>query len=228
MKISIIIPTLNEAENIGSLLNYLFKHGKEHLQEIIVVDGNSSDATQRIAREAGARVLQQSIQSRAKQMNLGASEAQAEVLYFIHADTLPPATFAEDIMAELAAGYKMGCYRYQFDSPRTILKFNAWFVQFQWLVCQGGDKTFFIQKEEFWAFNGYNERYVVMEEYDFLRRAMKQYPLRIIPKNVIVSARKYEKNSWLRVQIANALACTMFRSGTDPGRIRSVYKSILR
>lgn len=228
MKISIIIPTLNEAEKIGGLCKYLFEHGKEYVQEIIVVDAESRDGTPDRAGNAGARVIRQPVQSRARQMNAGAMEARGDILYFIHADTLPPSTFAEDILAEVRAGYKMGCYRYQFDSPRSILKFNAWFVQFHWLFCQGGDKTFFILQDTFRDFNGYDERYVVMEEYDFLRRAMKKYPLRIIPKNVIVSARKYEKNSWLRVQIANALAFTLFRSGADPYKIRSVYKSMLR
>jgi glycosyltransferase involved in cell wall biosynthesis len=198
------------------------------VQEIIVVDADSADLTQSIAQNAGATVLTLHLPSRAKQMNLGAKTAKAEILYFVHADTIPPSTFAIDILAEIEAGYQMGCYRYQFNSPRKILKLNAWFVQFQWLVCQGGDKTFFIRKEVFNAFNGYDEQYVVMEEYDFLRRATKKYPLRIIPKNVLVSARKYEKNSWLRVQFANAVAFNMFRLRIDSRHIRDTYKWILR
>jgi rSAM/selenodomain-associated transferase 2 len=228
MKISVIIPTFNEAENIGKLLAYLLEHGGEHLAEIIVVDGGSTDSTMLLARVAGAHVLRIKTPSRAKQMNLGAVDATAEVLYFIHADTLPPTTYAQDILSEIAAGYQMGCYQYQFDSPSRLLKLNAWFVQFQWLVCQGGDKTFFIRRDVFWAFKGYDDYYVVMEEYDFLRRAMKKYPLRIIPKKALVSARKYERNSWLRVQCANAVAFTMFRLGTAPTRIRDVYKRMLR
>ena len=228
MKISIIIPTLNEAEHIGQLVSYLFENGRDFVQEIIVVDAYSADLTQSIAQQAGATVLTLHMPSRAKQMNLGARTAKAEILYFVHADTIPPSTFAIDILAEIEAGYQMGCYRYQFNSPRKILKLNAWFVQFQWLVCQGGDKTFFIRKEVFNAFNGYDEHYVVMEEYDFLRRATKKYSLRIIPKNVLVSARKYEKNSWLRVQFANAVAFNMFRLKIDSRRIRDTYKWILR
>jgi rSAM/selenodomain-associated transferase 2 len=228
VQISIIIPTLHEAENIGSLIPYLRAHGAEHVLEIIVVDGGSKDDTQTIATAAGAKVLTSPAPSRAQQMNIGAQHANADVLYFVHADTLPPDTFATDIQAELAAGNLMGCYRYQFKSDRKILQFNAWFVRFPWLWCQGGDKTFFIRKDVFWEFNGYDLKYVVMEEYDFLRRSRKKYPLRIIPKNVLVSARKYEKNSWLRVQIANTVAFSMFRLQIDPVRIRDTYKWILR
>jgi rSAM/selenodomain-associated transferase 2 len=230
MKLSIIIPTYQEADNIAKLVAYLRKHGAEHVQEIMVVDGGSKDETVAEALKSGASVipLNAATPSRALQMNLGAEQAQGDVLYFVHADTLPPSTFASDILHELNAGYHMGCYRYQFDSPRSILKFNAWFVRFQWLWCQGGDKTFFIRKNIFWELNGYNPDFVVMEEYDFLRHAKKKYPLRIIPKNVVVSARKYEKNSWLRVQIANAVAFSMFRLSMDSRRIRDTYRSLLR
>ena len=227
MQCSIIIPTLNESANIGRLLAFFQQNGGPFIKEILVVDAQSTDGTPQIAAQAGAKVFQTQQGSRAAQMNLGAQMARGEMLYFVHADTLPPSSFAEDIQQEIAAGHAMGCYRYQFDSPKLILKFNAYFVRYQWLWCQGGDKTFFIRKAIFEALGGYNERFVVMEEYDFLRRAMTQYPLRILPKNVLVSARKYEMNSWLRVQLANFGAFTLFRWGAEPSRIKRFYKGML-
>lgn len=226
-KISVIIPTLNEAANIGRLVEHLRKHGGTALEEILVVDANSLDQTAQIASDAGARVLQCDVCSRAAQMNMGASRAKSPVLYFVHADTIPPTSFAEDIQQALASGQVMGCFRYQFDSPRWILKFNAFFVRFHWLWCQGGDKTFFIRSTVFEELGGYDVYYIVMEEYDFLRRALKKYPLCILPKNVLVSARKYEHNSWFRVQLANLGAFTMFRRGVEPEKIRQFYKSML-
>ncbi len=227
-KFSIIIPTLNESANIGRLVGYLREYGGHAVSEILVIDSNSTDGTAQIASEAGAKVLTCGICARAVQMNLGASAAQSEVLYFVHADTLPPTSFAADIQREMEAGQVMGCYRYQFDSTKLILKFNAFFVRFPWLCCQGGDKTFFVSRKVFEEFDGYDERFVVMEEYDFLRKAMKKYALRILPKNAIVSARKYEHNSWLRVQLANIGAFSMFRWGAEPTKIKRFYKSILK
>ena len=226
--ISIIIPTLNEASNIRRLVHYLRTNGGEAASEILVVDSNSNDGTAQIASDAGALVLTCEVCSRAAQMNLGARTAQNDVLYFVHADTLPPKSFAEDIQREIESGQVMGCYRYQFDSPKWILKFNAYFVRYGWLWCQGGDKTFFVKREVFEEFGGYDENFVVMEEYDFLRKAMKKYHLRILPKNALVSARKYQQNSWLRVQLANIVAFSMFRWGTDPIKIKRFYKSILK
>ena len=145
--ISIIIPVLNEAARIGPLVCYLREHGGEAVAEVLVVDGGSSDGTADLAYKAGAVVVPCNVCSRAAQMNAGARAAQAEVLYFIHADTLPPVSFVADIRESIASGHVMGCYRYRFDSPRFLLKINAFFNRFHWLWCQGGDKTFFIQRE---------------------------------------------------------------------------------
>jgi hypothetical protein len=175
LRISVIVPVFQEAVRIGDLVRYLLLHGGEALVEVIVVDSGSTDCTAAYAAQAGARVLQSPERSRAAQMNAGAGAASGEILYFVHADTMPPATFATDISETLEAGFVMGCYRYQFDKPGILLIINAWFTRFPWLWCQGGDKTFFIRKSTFFDLGGYNGHFVIMEEYDFLRR-----PCRII------------------------------------------------
>lgn len=226
--ISIIIPALNEAARIGPLVRYLREHGGMAVAEVLLVDGGSDDGTPRLAAEAGATLVPCPVCSRAAQMNAGARAAQGAVLYFVHADTLPPESFAADIRESLASGYAMGCYRYRFDSPRFLLKINAFFNRFHWLWCQGGDKTFYIRREIFDALGGYDERYVIMEEYDFLRRAMPRHRLHIIPKYAVVSARKYAVNGWLRVQWANAAVFRLFRKGADPQEMRAVYRRLLK
>lgn len=228
MTCSIIIPVLNEAKGIGNLVEYLGKCGGEAVHEIIVVDAGSEDGSADLAKQAGATVVMCATKSRAAQMNLGARQAKGEVLYFVHADTLPPASFIEDIQAAFDKGYLMGCFRYVFDSPRILLKINAFFNRFPWLWCQGGDKTFFIRRDVFESLGGYDEHFVIMEEYDFLRKAMKRYPLCTVPKHAIVSARKYERNSWLRVQFANFLVFNLFRLGTSPQRLKRYYQQLLR
>ena len=228
MQISVIIPALNEAEHIGMLVRYLKQHGGEDVGELLVVDGGSTDATAQLAQCAGAQVLVSGVRSRAAQMNLGARTARFPLLYFVHADTLPPASFAQDILGAVASGVTMGCYRYTFDAPGIMLKINAFFTRFHWLWCQGGDKTFFIQRTTFQTLGGYNEDYCVMEEYDFLQRAMLQYKLHIIPKNARVSARKYKKNGWIRVQLANLIVFRAYRRGVAPAQIKATYQRLLK
>jgi rSAM/selenodomain-associated transferase 2 len=228
MSISVIIPVLNEAERIGALVRYLLENGGKSVVEILVVDAGSKDGTSQVAAEAGAKVLHCPVCSRAAQMNLGARAAQGSTLYFIHADILPPQSFATDIQTGLEAGYVMGCYRYKFDSPLFLLKINAYFNRFHWLWCQGGDKTFFIKKEIFEQTGGYDERHVIMEEYEFLRRTMPLYKLLIVPKYAVASARKYERNGWVRVQVANIIVFNLWRLGVAPERLKRLYKNLLR
>ena len=225
---TIIIPVLNEAARIGGLVRYLRAHSQGVVAEILVVDGGSSDQTPALAAAAGARVLHCPVQSRAAQMNAGARQAATDWLWFVHADTTPPPGFAADLTAVAAGGRVAACYRYRFDSPSLLLRFNSYFNRFSMLWCQGGDKTFFIRKDIFEALGGYDERFVIMEEYDFLKRMRRrQHPLYIIPENALVSARKYKHNSWLRVQLANTLTFMLFRLGVAPVLMKKFYRKML-
>jgi rSAM/selenodomain-associated transferase 2 len=228
MTISIVIPTLNEAERIGPLVRFLLRHGGPVVAEILVIDGGSRDGTPDVAAAAGATVIA-SAPGRAVQMNTGAAAARSPILYFVHADTQPPESFASDIRQALADGWPMGCFRYRFDSPSLMLKINSWFTRFHWLWCQGGDKTFFIKNELFTQLGGYNEQLVIMEEYDFLIRAQAAgKPFTVLPKNALVSARKYEGRTWLQVQVANFTVFNLWRFRlAQPATLKRLYAQLL-
>lgn len=229
MKLSIIIPALNEEKLIVQTIEFLFKNSDSRLAEIIVVDGKSDDQTAEFSEKAGAKILMLPVRNRAAQMNFGAQKAVGNVLYFVHADTHPPISFMDDIEKSIREGVKMGCFRYRFDSKKWLLKFNAWWTRFPMSWCQGGDKTFFIEKTAFLELGGYDEKMVVMEEYEFFQRARKRLgSLKIVAKNALVSARKYERNSWLRVNLANLLMFNLWRLGVQPTSLKQLYVKILR
>jgi rSAM/selenodomain-associated transferase 2 len=225
--ISIIIPTLNEAETIGRLLNYLQQYADTSLLEILVVDAQSADDTEGVARQHGATVLPSPKRSRAAQMNAGAAIAKGTILYFVHADCFPPISYLSDIKAAVADGFSMGCYRYRFDSDRFSLKINAFFTRFAPLFCRGGDETLFIEKAIFEQLGGFDERFCIMEEYDFIGRARQEVKFKIVPKYAVVSARKYETNSWWRVQRANFTVFSMFKKGVTPEKMAATYRRML-
>ena len=227
MQISIIIPTLNEAENIGQLVQYLKRHATHALLEIIVVDAQSDDNTEGAARRAGATVLTSEKRSRAAQMNIGAKAAKGDILYFVHADCYPPETYCVDIQNFIQGGFHLGCYRYRFDSNHILLKINAYCTRFSAMWCRGGDETLFVVRHVFEELNGYDEYYSIMEEYDFIRRAKMLFKMVIMPKYVLVSARKYETNSYLRVQIANFRIFRLYKQGVSPDIMVKKYKSFL-
>jgi rSAM/selenodomain-associated transferase 2 len=227
-KISVIIPTLNEAENIGELLPFLMLNGKEHIAEIIVSDAKSEDETTSIAKENGAQVICCKQACRANQMNEGAKIATGEILYFVHADARPPKTFATDIISFLDKGNDFGCYRFKFDSNHPFLAVNSFFTRFKMLWCRGGDQTLFIKKSVFDQNNGFNEEYVVMEDFELIKRLWKKYKFCIIPKSVMVSARKYEDNSYWQVNLANLKIYRMFMKGFHPQILKEKYFQLIK
>ncbi|TDB68847.1 TIGR04283 family arsenosugar biosynthesis glycosyltransferase [Arundinibacter roseus] len=228
MRISVIIPTYEEEKTIGRLIRELQQFGGSQLHEILVVDWPGSDQTAQRAREAGATVLTANKAGRAIQMNCGAKAATGDVLYFVHADVGIHLEFVQDIQQALSENFTLGCYRYKFDSDKTLLKFNAFCTRFDRIWCRGGDQTLFITRTAFESLGGFREDHLVMEDYEFILRARRKYQFRIIPKEVVVSARKYEFNSYLRVNLANAVAFVLYFSGAPQAQIIKTYKSIIR
>ena len=196
--------------------------------ELIVVDGGSTDDSVNLAEAAGARVLIAPRRGRAAQMNHGASRARFDTLYFVHADTLPPESYYTDITESTAAGQPTGCYRFAYDRPpNPLMRLNAYCTRFNRLWCRGGDQSLFIPKALFQELGTFCERHVIMEDFDFIEKIQAAHSFRILPKNIVVSARKYETNGYLRVQLANLVVFVMYRLGISRERMKATYAELL-
>ena len=228
MTISIIIPTYNEASTIEQVVNDVFTYGQNRVKEVLVVDSCSTDATVERARCAGATVLTSPHCGRAAQMNHGARQATGDIFYFVHADVRIHPDFTNDITQALRDGYEAGRYRFRFDSDNLLLRINSYSTRFGGLTSRGGDQTLFITRSLFEQLGGFDEKYVIMEDFDIIRRIEHQTRFAVIPKDVVVSARKYQTNSWLRVQLANLTAVLLFACNVQPTRIANTYRTLLK
>ena len=218
MTVSIIIPTFNEAQNIGKLVHYLKENADENLAEIIVSDGGSADETVVIAQNFGVKVVKSPEKGRASQMNFGASLATGDLLYFVHADTIPPKSYLADLIKAVQQGYQMGRYLSRYDSKSWLLKINALLSRIDTFAGMGGDQTLFITQKLFAATGGFDDEMKIMEEFEFSARARKKGKYKIILKAVLISARKYDTNGWLKVQKANYTIVRMYRNGASQDR----------
>ena len=227
MKLSVIIPTLNEYQNLISLVPF-FKESIKNNVEIIVADSIlAKDSTSSIGFPY--IYLQTGVMGRAAQMNLGAKIATGDILVFLHADVKPPVSFAEDIRDSILKGNDFGFFAYQFVPSSFMLEINAGFTGRKGVFAGGGDQIHYMTRSLFMDMGGYDEKFTIMEDFDFVRR-FKQLnkPYDIIQKPAIVSSRKYFQNSWLRVNTANLMAFILFLLRTKPELIKKWYYKILR
>lgn len=250
-KISIIIPILNEAETIENLLNYLIENSAtKNIAEIIVVDGGSTDNSQSIVTNFGASsaseqheanpkgldtsrfrrdtrpdiFLINSEKGRAKQMNLGAKNAKGSILYFLHADCFPPKDFDTYIIDRVTKGHLAGCFRMQFSSKHWWLKLAGWFTKFNWKICRGGDQSLFITKKLFDEIGGYDETYIICEDYVIANTLYAANQFTVIDKKLTTSARRYEKNGIWNLQYHFFRIHLMRYFGASAESLLSYYK----
>ena len=162
-------------------------------------------------------------------MNFGAKTATGDILVFLHADVKPPATFVDDIRNSILNGYEFGFFAYQFAPSFFMLDINAVFTNRKGLFAGGGDQIHYMTRSLFNCMGGYDEKYTIMEDFDFMRRFKKlRKPFDIIQQKATVSSRKYINNSWLRVNFANLIAFILFSFNTKPDLIKKWYYKILR
>ena len=198
--ISIIIPVLNEVENISKLIQHLTLQSTTNIiTEIIVVDGGSIDNTIEIAKSLNTKVIN-SRKGRAIQMNLGAKQAKGSILYFLHADSFPPNGFDRMIFHEVNNRNLAGCFKMKFDSKHWWLKLAGWFTKFNWKACRGGDQSLFITKELFEELQGFNESYTIYEDVDLINKLYSKNQFKVIQEPIITSARRYRENGISKLQ----------------------------
>ncbi|MHB8680420.1 MAG: TIGR04283 family arsenosugar biosynthesis glycosyltransferase, partial [Rudaea sp.] len=156
-RLSIIIPTLNEAALIAGVLRAVHALRRDD-DEVIVVDGGSGDGTAALVAAYADVLLLQTERGRAAQMNAGARLARGEVLWFLHADTLPPPGAADALIAALAdSGREWGHFDVQLSDARGLLRAVAPLMNLRARITgiATGDQGLFMRRALFAAVGGF-------------------------------------------------------------------------
>ncbi|GAA4280740.1 TIGR04283 family arsenosugar biosynthesis glycosyltransferase [Gaetbulibacter aestuarii] len=225
IKISIIIPVLNEVNTIPKLLEHLTQNiSNPKTTELIFVDGGSDDDTLKLLKNTQNIHVFNSEKGRAKQMNLGARKAQGEILYFLHADSLPPKNFDHLILNEVSKGNKAGCFKMKFDSNHFWLKLAGWLTQLPFPACRGGDQSLFVTKTLFNDVGGYDETFFIYEDNDLIRKLYKRKSFVVINKWLITSARTYRSHGVWKLQYYYAVIHLKKFFGASAMHLNEYYK----
>ena len=226
--ISIIIPVLNETENIEALLTYLQANiASELISDVLVVDGGSTDGSQEIVSvisKTHPKVIGiVSPKGRAKQMNLGASQSKGTVLYFLHADSIPPKNFDQYILDAIQRGSKSGCFKMKFDNNHWWLRIAGWFTQFNWKSCRGGDQSLFVEKITFENLGGFNEEFMIYEDNDFIYKLYEYSNFEVLSYWLTTSSRRYLTNGIWTLQFRFLMIHLKKFFGATPKKLEAYY-----
>lgn len=229
--LSIIIPVYNEQEILVKRLSFLNEQANKFPIEIIVsISPETTDDSEIVCKQFDkVNVFKSPKKGRANQMNFGASKAIGKIVAFLHADLQLPKDFYQQITNAIKNGYKMGFFAYKFDINTTFLNVNSRLTTKDGIFAGGGDQCQFFTKELFDSLKGYDERYCIMEDFKMMDTIRKyKIPYTIIQSKAIVSARKYDNNSWLKVNFVNGYVFLMYKLGFSPKKLRKAYKGLLR
>ena len=194
-KISIIIPTINEANNLPLLLSDLSDIQKKG--EIIIVDCGSEDKTIDVANIYGAKVFKSEERNRGLQLDIGAKNSKGDWLIFLHADTRLTHDWLKKINLVLK-GDKNYIYNFTFkiNHKKIIYRVLEILVNFrsQYFKQPYGDQGLIIHRTIYFKNNGFR-RIPIMEDIDFLRRLNKKKDLKQLNLPIFISSRKWERTN---------------------------------
>jgi rSAM/selenodomain-associated transferase 2 len=225
LKISIVVPALDEAASIAETLAPM-QPMRASGHEVIVVDGGSSDNTVACASPLADRVVG-AARGRARQMNAGAAQATGKVLWFVHADTRLPPAAAERVASALAAGRSWGRFDVRLSGRASLLR--AVERAMNWRsrlsgICTG-DQAMFVRRDVFQAAGGFPD-IALMEDIALSKRLKRYSRPACVPAAVTTSSRRWERQGVL---------CTILRMwalrlgyflGVSPSRLLRLYPTV--
>ena len=222
--LSIIIPTLNEAQFIHRILNSLHEAGFDG--EIILADGGSTDETISIARQCcSVRVLHCSKANRGAQMNAGAQLAQSSYLFFLHADSIFPVE-GLDVLSRYIEQRNLvaGSFYLKFDNPSLGYKILSLLSRLNLGISSYGDQGLVIQRDIYAQLEGFRQM-PLLEDVDIIRRIKKDYSFQKLPIGLTTSARRFERQGLLRQLLINAGIMLAYYVGVSPEKLARFYQA---
>lgn len=224
-QLSVIIPTLNEADNIKKLINHLKNENVNC--EIIISDADSSDRTKEIASSQGALVVSSKKAGRGLQLNRGAEVASAPILLFLHADSSLEKSALSSLVKKIKENPEKvgGCFSLKIESEHPLLKFISWSsnLRAKYLNLVFGDQGIFVKKEVFESLGGFPE-IELMEDWEFSKKLTKAGELLYLNKKIYTSARRWKNYGVLKTILLMHKIKILYLFGYSPEKLKRIYR----
>ena len=224
VRLSVVIPALNEAAGIQAALQALAPLVARGVQ-IIVADGGSTDSTATRALAANAQVVH-APRGRALQMNAGAYQASGERLLFLHADTRLPPDADRLIEQALANGPQVwGRFDVRIEGRPRMLRVIAAFMnrRSRWTGIATGDQSLFMTRAAFDAVGGFPDQ-PLMEDIEMSARLLKLSRPACLRTRVVTSGRRWETRGVWRTMLLMWRLRLAYWCGAAPEHLAELYR----
>lgn len=223
MKLSVIIPALNEATDIATAVERAF--GLEPL-EVLVADGGSTDGTQAIVQATKAKLLEVP-RGRARQQNAAAASASGDLLLFLHADCwLEPQAKTQIEQWSLSKSIAGGTFQQKIDATGPIYRLLEYGNSLRVCITRVafGDQGILVRSEVFNQLGGFPD-VALMEDVLFMRKLKEWGRLQLLPGPLHVDARRWVKHGPIRQTLRNWFLLTAEQFGVHPNKLSQLYLS---
>lgn len=221
-RISVVIPTLNAAAHLAAALDPI----RGNVEEIIIADGGSTDDTCHIAAAADGRVVR-SEKGRGQQMRAGAAAASGDWLLFVHADTVLPAGWQEDVSAHAADpvnANRAAVFSFALDDTsvqaRRMERLVAW--RTRRLGLPYGDQGLLVSRDFYDRLGGFRA-IPLMEDVDIVRRIGRRN-LTVLDARAVTSAERYRRGGWWGRPVRNIFCLMLYFLRVPPRILVRLYR----
>ena len=225
LRISVVIPTYNEADRIADVIA---RTRELKPSQILVVDGESDDGTLDAAETAGADFCLTAVRSRAAQQNAGAAAASGDVLLFLHADCRLELGSFEAIREALTdANCVGGCFRQRIDAAGLRYRALEWgnAQRVKWWRWAYGDQGIFVRRALFERLGGFPD-VLLMEDLFLMKRLKRQGRFVLLENRIHISARRWKRQGVVYQTLRNWMFTALVQCGVSPNRLAKYYPHV--
>jgi rSAM/selenodomain-associated transferase 2 len=220
--IGVVVPVWNESAVLAACVHNCARSGAD---DVVFVDGGSTDGSQELLRESGMRWIQ-ARRGRASQMNAGAGVVEGDIILFLHADTDVCSSHIESVRRVMAdPNYVGGRFDLRLKGDHPGLAVVAALINLRSRLSRisTGDQAMFVRRSAFEDMGGFADM-PLMEDVEFCRRLRHRGRIACLRDRITASGRRWERHGLLRTVVLMAWLRLRFWLGADPAALARLYR----